>query len=215
MSEATTVEPGEVKPVLEDPELGQDYQVRVEGSTLRVGHNPRRTRQDGQAIRAGDRVRWFDHQGRDVFGYVPNSQDGPATVEVDAADLGIEFQTRAVIGGVQTSAQNDASPASDDFVFRYGIGVDPSTTVVEDIQAPDRADFLVVSVDDLDDPAELRVRFLDEDGNEITSRGPGNSSGYTGGSSTDILQRVAVASPRIEVELSGAATTADYSIYAR
>lgn len=209
----TEIDPGEVEPILEDPEQGQDYQAQVLGDTLKLDHNQRRARQAGQEVRAGDRLRLFDHQGRDVYAY--NAGDDVATVSVDRADLGISFEARAVIGGVQTSAQNDASPASDDFVFRSGIGVDPSQTVTETIQAPDRADFVVVSVDDLDDAAELRVRFLDENSNVITERGPGNSSGYAGGSSTDILQRVAVASPRVKVELSGAATTADYSIYAR
>jgi len=213
MTGLTEIEPGAVEPILEDPREGQDYIAYVEGSRLRLGHEQRSARQDGQLVRPGDRLRLYDTLGKDVYGY--NTGAETATVEVDAADLGLDFMARAVIGGVQTSATADAAPASDAFVHRSAIGADPSAGVVEQIDAPDRADFVVISVDDADGSFEVCVQFLDEDDNVITQRGPSNSSGYSGSSTADVLQRVAVAAPSIEVEITGSATSADYSIYAR
>jgi hypothetical protein len=81
---------------------------------------------------------------------------------------------------------------------------------VESLEAPDRADWIVIHVEDADASFDVEVRYLEEeDSSNYTSRS------YSGDSSTEVYERVAVASPFVDVVLSGSATTADYNIYAR
>lgn len=207
---------GQAREVVGEANRGDMYELRVRSGEIRFG----RTKQEvanGRPYAPGDRgTIEIRDDGESVWAY---SADGAGTVEVWRSGFDINLFPRTVMGSVQTSDGNEAAPASDAFVERQGKNVDVNaSTVREAFEAPDRADFVVVSVDDATGGFNVAVIFTDGDGNEVTRRGPGNDPNYSGDATTDVFQRTAVAAGNVTVEIedsSGAANPLDYSIYTR
>lgn len=198
---------GETKKIV-NPEQARDvWKATISGGDILVGHHPRETERNGDRIKAGDRVRLSNLGGSPLYAYADGKD---VTVSISEAAVDISFMARTVVGSVQADDGSEVAPASAAFVHRSGSGVDPSAGVSVELEAPDRADFVVVHVDDADNTYSVDVNFLDDSGGStVTSRS------YSGTSSEDVYVRSAIASPYVEISLSGAATTADYNIYAR
>jgi hypothetical protein len=193
--------------VLTDEQAAGNWKFQLTGEDILLDHSRRDIDTVGSRVKKGDRGLLDELDGVELWAF----NDGSQTAELDLspARFNIEFFPRTVVGGVQADDGTEVSPASGAYVWRYGTGVDPSSGVVETFEAPDRADFIVINVDDADAAFDVDVIFTELGGGEITRRS------YSGDGSTDVYARVAVAGPYIDVELSGTATTADYSLYAR
>lgn len=210
------LEPGETEKVVSQPGADDAYNIGVSGADVWLSHNESRARQDGQRVRPGDRVTVDNLRGKPLYVKNPPENSDDATVSVNPAGFNLIFQPRAVQASVQASETNEAAPRTDDFVHRHATGADPSSTVTETFDAPGRADLVTVHTDDADASFDVEVRFLDPaDDSVITARTPNENSNLEGSSTTQVFTRVAIASPRVEVRLTGAATSVDYSIYAR
>jgi hypothetical protein len=194
--------------VLTDEQAAGNWKFQLTGEDVLLDHSRRDIDTVGSRVRKGDRGLLDELGGVELWAL----NDGSETAELDLspARFNIEFFPRTVVGGVQAEDGSEVSPASGAFVHEFGTGVDPSSGVTESFEAPDRADFLVIHVDDADASFTVDVSFLDGvGGSTVTQRS------YSGDASTDVFVRVAVASPFVSVELGGSATSADYNIYAR
>lgn len=216
---AITIDPGDRTKLISQPAEADAYNVDVSGSAVYLSHNPRAVVRDGKKVRRGDRVEISNLRGKPVYAKVPSDASSSATVEVDRAGFALNFFPRAVQATVQTDNDDEAAPRTDAFVHEYGSAVDVNASdEVINIDAPDRADFLVIHVDDAIGDYDVSVAFMDPDGNEITTRTSGDNSDLSGNASTDVFGRVAIAAPKAQVTISdtsGASNTLDYSIYAR
>lgn len=211
-----TIEPGESKKIVPSADHDQELHLTVQNTDVELGRTESEAEMDGRPGPAGDRGPLVVEEGEDLWAFNPDDGDTkPATVYLDQDGFFWNREPRAVVGSVRTSDDDEASPASDDFRWIYQQDADPSAGIVEAFRAPDAADTLVVSVDDADDAVEVAVVFLDRDEQEITRRGPANSSAYVGGPDSDIFAETVIASDRIAVEITGTATSADFTIYAR
>jgi hypothetical protein len=195
--------PGETVLLVERSDT-TEYYLTITGTKVQLGRTESEARQRGRDAPAGDRGPFGSEPGEPVYAHNP-SDSQEAFAHLDHNGFWFEREARSVVGGVLTSDDNESAPASDDFVWESATNGDPSGGITESFNAPDRADFVVVSVDDADGPFDVAVKFTDADGNVITTRD----------SASDVLVRTAVASPYVQVEITGSATTADYSIYAR
>lgn len=212
-----TIEPGETEKIVPSHDTDQELHLTVRGADVKLGRTKDEAEMDGRPGSAGDRGPITVEAGEDLWAFNPdNSPDTkPATLYLDRDGFFWTREPRDVVGSVRTSSDNEASPANDDFRWVYQRDADPSAGIVEAFRAPDAADTVVVSVDDANDTVEVAVVFLDRDEQEITRRGPGNSSAYAGGPDSDVFAETVIASDRIAVEITGAATSADFTIYAR
>jgi hypothetical protein len=197
---------GETVKIVNESQARDTWKATISGGDILVGHHKQEVPRNGDRIKAGDRVRLDNLGGSPLYAYADGKD---VTVSISEAAVNITFMARTVVGSVQADDGSEVAPASGAFVHEFGSGADFSATVTESFEAPDRADWIVINVDDANNSFTVDVKFTDSSGTEITSRQ------LTGDSSTDVFERVAVASPHIEVEFSGAATSADYNIYAR
>lgn len=196
----------------------EEWKAYVAGADILVDHSRTQVRQQGDVIKAGDRVRFGDLRGLPVYA-VARTPGEEASVRISRDALSISFMTRHTVGAVQRNDGSEASPASDAYEAFYGESADVNAApVAEAFEAPDRADFLVVSVDDAAGPYHVEVRYCDDQYNTITQRDDTTDASLSGDASDDVLTRVAVASPYVEVRIvddSGASNPVDYNIYAR
>jgi hypothetical protein len=198
---------GETVKIVNESQARDTWKATISGGDILVGHHKQEVPRNGDRIKAGDRVRLDNLGGSPLYAYADGKD---VTVSISEAAVNITFMARTVVGSVQADDGSEVAPASGAFVHRHGVDVDPSSTVTESLEAPDRADWIVIHVEDADASFDVEVRYLEEeDSSNYTSRS------YSGDSSTEVYERVAVASPFVDVVLSGSATTADYNIYAR
>jgi hypothetical protein len=210
------LEPGDQQRIVSQPGRDEAYNINVEGATVFLSHRSNGIVREGKRVKAGDRTQASNLRGKPLFAKNPGSNSSEATIEVDQAGFALNFMTRPVVGAVRTTSGNEAAPANDNFVHLVGTGRDVSSNPVsETFEAPDAADDVLISVDDADNTFEVAVVFEDADGNEVTRRDSNNSGEYSGSSSTDVFVETLIASPHVTVEVSGAATSLDYSVYAR
>jgi len=211
-----TIEPGDTKKIVSQPGTDEEYNITVENADVYMAHDKSRAVSSGKRVRPGDRVTVSNLRGRSLYAKNPPGNDENARLEVNEAGFALFFQPRPVVGAVRTSAGAEASPANDEDAWSYGTDVDVSGGVTTGlIDLPDATEALVVNVDEADDTFEVAVVFTDDEGTEITRRDSGNKSGFAGNSTTDVFASVEPAAPYAEVELSGAATSLDYTVYAR
>lgn len=207
---------GETVKIVNEEQADDIWKASITGGDVLVGHHRQEVKRNGDRIKAGDRVRLSNLGGSALYAY---TDDDGVTVSISEAAVDIDFMVRTVVGSVQADDGSEVAPASAAFVHREDSGVDVNaSSVVESFEAPDRADFVVVAVDDADGAYHVEVAYQDADGNDLVVRDDNNSSDYAGDASTDVLQRTAVASPHIEVRIvddSASQNTLDYSIYAR
>jgi catechol 2,3-dioxygenase-like lactoylglutathione lyase family enzyme len=220
-----TIAPGETELLVSAGDTVERF-GEVLDATIHLGASETEAREGGERASAGDRGDLGAPEGNEVHAYNPESATREARVtttenarEADTSEEdGFYFDRlpRDTIASVLTSGDNAAAPASDEYVHRTGQGVDVSGSAVsESFEAPDAADDVLISVDDADNSFEVAVVFEDADGNEVTRRDSTNSGEYSGGSSSDVFVETLIASPFVTVEVSGSATTLDYSVYAR
>jgi hypothetical protein len=209
---------GEPVKVLTDEQAAGDWTFALTGENILLDHSRRDIDTVGRRVTKGDRGRLDELNGVELWAL----NDGSQTAELDLspARFNIEFNPRTVVGGVQTSSSDDEAPASDAFVWTRGTAVDVNaSTATEAFRAPDRADFVVVSVDDADGSYHVEVAYQESvGGSDVTVRDANNSADYAGDSTTDVFVRTAIASPYVEVRIvddSGSQNEVDYSIYAR
>lgn len=214
MSEPIFIEPGETELLIASEDT-DEYYGYVFGTTVYLGRSRGEAKKQNRPAPAGDRGPMGSEPGEAVYGYVPKSATETARVQMDHNGFWFEREARSVVGGVLTSSEDEASPANDEFAHYYGIGADPSAGISHSFRAPDAADSVVVSVDGADNTFEVAVVFEDADGNELTRRDSGNSSAYSGSSTSDVFVTTEIASEFVKVEITGSATSADYTVYAR
>lgn len=214
MPEPVHIDPGETELLL-PAEDTESYYANVTGASVQLGRSKLEARTDGRPAPAGDRGELESEPSEAVYAHNPDSNNAVAKVRLDHNGFWFRREARAIVGSVLTSSSNEASPANDEFVHRFGVGADPSAGITESFSAPDAADTVVVSVDDADDAFEVAVVFEDSDGNEITRRDKDNSGDYSGNSTTDVFVEAVIASEWVTVEITGAATSADFTVYAR
>lgn len=211
------ISPGETKQIVSEPVSNAEYKCRVTGADVSLSHSPRQTVNNGTTIAKGDRFELSNLQGGSV--YAKNVGSDPAEIEIDQAGFAINFWPRSVQGTVNTSSENDAAPSTDSFRHFNDTGADVNAAAVSHaFKAPDRADFVVIHVDDADGAFTVHVEYTDPDGNVQTSVTGNDNADLSGDSATDVLTRVAIASPDARVRItddSGVANTLDYNIYAR
>lgn len=203
------IDPGETQKLLSQPGMDEAYQLQVTGSDVFLSHRQSQVRQEGDRLRAGDRVRVTNLRGKPLYARNPPESSGTARVDLTTAGFALQFFPRAVQATVQTNADDEAAPRTDAFVFREDTGVDVSSTAaVETIAAPDRADFIHVFADTGGNSVSVDVGYGSDGGPFI---GPT----FSGSGATAIATRVAVFGTEAEVTFSGAATNVNYRIYAR
>lgn len=207
---------GETKKIVTEEQARDTWKATISGGDILVGHHPRETQRNGDRVKAGDRVQFSDLRGSPLYAYADGKD---VTVSISEAAVNITFMARTVVGSVQADDGSEVAPASDAFVHREGTAVDVNaSTVSESFECPDRADFVVVAVDDADGAFHVEVAFQDSDGNDVVVRDDNNVTDYAGDATTDVLARVAVASPHVEVRIvddSAAQNELDYTVYAR
>jgi len=198
----------------------KEYEFRCEGNSVLLGRRKQSvadTASPRRRLRKGDRGTIDREEGEEIWAFNDDlAGDGSdARLDLQQAGFYVNFGTRPVVGAVDTGRDAEAPAASDEYVHRYATGADPSAGVVESFRTPNAAETVAVSVDDADDSFEVAVVFTDADGNEITRRDSGNSGDYSGNSTTDVFLETVIASDYVSVEITGAATSADYTVYAR
>lgn len=216
------IEPGETALLIpSDDET--EYYATLTGASVQLGRTEAQAENDARSRPgpAGDRGELRAEENEEVWVHNPPTNEKTAWFQLDHNGFFWTREARSVVGGVLTSDDNEASPANDDDVHRYGTAIDVNASEVsEAIEAPDAADSVVVSVDDADGAFGVVVEFLDSAGGSvITARDGDNNPDYDGSGSSDVLVTVdGIASPFVRVRItddSGATNTLDYSIYAR
>jgi len=211
-----TLDPGEKQKIISQPSDGDAYNINVDGARVYLSHRANGIVREGKAVKKGDRTVASNLRGKPIYAKNPSTNENTATLEVDRAGFALSFQSRAVIGAVDTGRGDAEAPASsDEDVHRYETNADPSAGITESFRAPNAGEAVMVSVDDANDAFEVAVIFTDEDGNEITRRDDDNSGTYSGNENTDVFAETVIASEYVTVEITGAATSADYTVYAR
>ncbi|WP_318569438.1 hypothetical protein [Salinigranum marinum] len=207
---------GETVKIVNEEQAYDTWKASITGGDILVGHHRQEVKRNGDRIKAGDRVRLSNLGGSALYAY---TDDDGVTVSISEAAVDIDFMVRTVVGSVQADDGSEVAPASAAFVHRQDTAVDVNASAVsESFEAPDRADFVVVAVDDADGSFHVEVAFQDDSGTDVVVRDDGDLSDYAGDSTTNVLVRAAVASPHVQVRIvddSGAQNELDYSIYAR
>jgi hypothetical protein len=211
---------GETEPLV-DSGPGGTYQFRVLDADIRVARTRQQAR-NGRVLKAGDRGNFEVPPGEAIWAFAENmTHSRDARIEVEEQGFFIDLFPRSTVGSVQASDGSETAPASDAYESHFGknIDVNASTETVT-LEAPDRADFIVVNVDDAAGAYHVEVEYQDDQGNEITTVDGSTSqfSDLAGDGSTAVLTRVAIASPYLEVRIvddSSAANALDYNLYAR
>jgi hypothetical protein len=225
MSEPVHIEPGESQLLVRAADVGEKL-LEIFDQDVRLGDSESDARIRGQEAPAGDRGPAGAGEGTEIYAHNPGDQTAQVVVsdrgQEAAVDDGFFFDRfpRDTIAGVLGSDSSRTAPArSDDFVTRQATDVDVfAATASESFETPDRADFVVVAVDDATGSFHVEIAYQDADGNDVVVRDDTTDSGLAGDSSTDVLARVAVASPYVEIRIvddSGGSNILDYSIYAR
>lgn len=214
------IEPGDTV-LLVASEDETKYWAKIKNTRVQLGRSKSVAESDGRSrdADAGDRGPLHTiHDNEEIWAHNPHSTK-TASVDMDRNGFIFDRSPRSVIGSVLTSDENEAAPSSDAYVHEHGTSVDVNAeTESVSFEAPDRADFIVINVDDATGAYHVEVQFEDGDGNVVTQRDDDNNSDYSGSSTADVLVRTAVASPYCTVRIvddSGAGNTLDYSIYAR
>lgn len=212
------IEPGETKRIVPARSTRQELHLTVTETDVQLGRSEDEAEMYGRPGEAGDRGPLELPPGEELWAHNPvDDPNDPKTAMayLDRDGFFWNREPRAVVGSVRTSSESEASPANDDFRWYYDRGADLTAGIVHDFRAPDAAEQIVTSVDDADGSVEVAVAFIDPDGNEISRRDSSNSSAYAGDSTTDVFAETAIAADRVAVELTGNATSADYSVYCR
>jgi len=212
-----TLEPGDTTLLIPADDT-KEYYATVTGASIQLGRTAHTASNEDRArdAPAGERGPMRSEDNEEVWAHNPDSNQAVARVHLDHNGFIFNREPRAVVGGVLTSSDNEAAPASDEYMHLSGRGVDVSASPVsESFEAPDAADDIVVSVDDADNSFEVAVVFEDADGTELTRRDSANSAEYSGESSSDVFVEALIAAPRVRLEITGAATSLDYTAYAR
>ena len=122
------------------------------------------------------------------------------------------------VGNVQDSEGRAVPPASGDYAYGYGEGIDITDGAVEiTVNCPDRATQLVVHVDNLSGAAHVEVQTLDADGAVVTQRDDGDNSAYAGSDTSDIFVDTTPAAPALRIRIvddtpAGSSNSCDYSL---
>lgn len=106
---------------------------------------------------------------------------------------------------VAVEAENGSfvPPASDDYRHVFAHDVDLEEPYGFIVAAPNRASTLTLQVEGWSGSGEVVVYWRDPDGERIASRGPSDNDAFQTDGNSDVFVEVAVASPFIEVEISG------------
>jgi hypothetical protein len=133
--------------------------------------------------------------------------------------MALDSQTNVEkIQSVENENGKKVPASSDDYRHAYGHDEDVGTGEIVQLTAPDRAEAITVHVEGWgSNGGEVAVRFMDPDGQRITSRTASDSDAFESIDGSDVFVEVAVASPFIEIEITGAddPDTASYTVYLR
>lgn len=203
------ISPGETQKLVSQPGPNREFNATITGAPVFLSHNATGTIREGKRVRPGDRVTLTNLRGQSLYAKAPATNTNPATVEIDRAGFSLIFQPRAVQASVQTDADSESAPRTDSFVARSDDGIDVSTSsTVETLQPPDRADFLALLAETGGSSVTVDVEYG-------TDGGPYIGPTFSGSGAGAVATRVAVFAPESQVTFSGSATSLDYRIYAR
>lgn len=107
------------------------------------------------------------------------------------------------VGRVANEAGDQVPPASDDYRHIYGESVDLTGGYQVQTVAPDRASTIVIHVEGFDSGGDVALHSLDPDGDRLTTRTTEDNAAYGSESGEDVLVEATVASPFLEIEITG------------
>lgn len=108
------------------------------------------------------------------------------------------------IARVRNEANSPVPPASDDFRHIYGSAIDISAGYSVEMTAPDRAEAIVIHVEGWGaGGGDVALHTLDPEGNRLTTRTTADNAAYGSVEGEDVLVDAAVASPFLEIEITG------------
>lgn len=142
--------PGERQKVVSQPERDEAYNINVSGADVYLSHRSNGITREGKHVKKGDRTVASNLRGKPLFAKNPSSNSSDATVEVDMAGFALSFQTRAVVGAVDTGQDDQEAPAaSDDWDEHTGSAVDIGSggSTSETLTPPGRADQVMLRVE--------------------------------------------------------------------
>jgi len=221
-----TVPVGEVVKLVDSSNPHRDFEFQLSGNGVRLGRSKlTASDENAKALFAGDRgeLKLDPRESIYAFNHDPKDNGKDANIQIEKAGFIINFQPRSTLATVETTAEDREAPArSDDFIFESGsnVAVSAGGSIVEDFEAPDRADSLGILVE-ATGAAEVEVAFKpQESAATIATRGPTQDPTYAtaGGAGNQVFKSVLIVAPHIEVSItdtSGSSNQIDYALYAR
>jgi hypothetical protein len=215
------IEPGATELVIPADDT-TEYYATLMGAKLRFGRSEVEARSDtGREGYPGDRGPMKTERNESLYAHNP-SETETAKLQLDHNGWWWTREARAVVASVFTSDENEAAPASDDFVWEHGSEVDIFADTEEiPVNAPDRADKVKIHVDaeSAEGPFDVELHTLDGPGGSVlTTRDKTDNSDYGSDGTTDVFVVAEIAAPYLRVDIidaSGASNTVTYSVYAR
>jgi len=92
-----TLNPGESKKIVSQPDSDEAYNINVKGAEIYVAHRSHGIVREGKHIRKGDRTVASNLRGKPLYAKNPSTNNTTATVEVDQAGFALTFQTRRIV----------------------------------------------------------------------------------------------------------------------
>lgn len=202
-----------------------EYDFQLTGNSVLIARekgNAKDPYGPAKRLRKGDRGTLKREENETLYAFNDDLEgDGSdADLSLDKAGFSLSFGTRYVVGAVQTSSGNEASPANDDDDFEPGsVDLDADGDQTLSLNGVDAADNFTGLVEFGND-GHVEVHYLDADGNRLTSRTPAENGDYSVTGGGDVYVEPAIASPHIEVDIiddtaAGTANNTAWTVYLR
>jgi len=144
------LEPGEREKIISQPSNGDAYNINVDSAQVYLSHRANGITREGKLVKKGDRTVASNLRGKPIYAKNPAKNDNNAKLQVDRAGFALSFQSRAVVGAVDTArTDTDAPAASDDWDEATGSAVDIGSggLTEETLTPPGRADQVSIHVE--------------------------------------------------------------------